>query len=66
MLGLFLSVCLISDPGKCKEEKINMAEETTFNQCMGDQVDIAKWIGDHPNFTIQKWTCKPVGQEANL
>jgi hypothetical protein len=27
---------------------------------------MAKWIGDHPNWTIQKWHCGIAGQFAKL
>jgi hypothetical protein len=60
---LYLTVKLLT--GSTQEVDLKLAVPS-YRACMADQVDIAKYIGEHPNVTIVKWHCSPVGLEANL
>lgn len=66
MLELIVSVCLISDPSRCREVSLAYAEESvTPMQCiMGAQVEIAKWIEGHPEYALKRWTCQRAGRYA--
>jgi len=66
MLELVISVCLVNDPSRCKEVRLNFAEENvTPQQCMmGSQLEIAKWIEFHPDWQVSKWSCARAGQMA--
>ena len=59
MIELIVSVCLLAEPGRCKDVHLSFAEETlTPMKClMGAQVEIAKWAEIHPNWSIEKWKC---------
>lgn len=68
MIELVVSVCMIDQPSRCKDVRLNFEAETvTANQCMMyGQFEMAKWAGDHPNWTIQKWHCGIAGQVAKI
>ncbi|MGA7116871.1 MAG: hypothetical protein WBY12_06725 [Hyphomicrobium sp.] len=68
MLELMVSVCLISDPARCKDVALTYsAENLTPMQCMmGAQPEIAKWIEAHPKWALRKWTCHRAGLYAKI
>lgn len=68
MLELIDSVCLLGDPGRCKEVALNFAaEETTPHQClMMAPPEIAKWVDSHPKWVATRWTCRLTGQVAKI
>jgi hypothetical protein len=63
MLELVVSVCLFADPAKCKDVRLNFAEENvTPMQCvMNGQIEIAKWVDVHPDWQVKKWGCARAG-----
>ncbi len=68
MLELVVSVCLLSDPNKCKDVSlVYMAEGMTPMQClMQSPAEIAKWSESHPNYFAKRWSCRPAGQIAKI
>ena len=68
MLELMVSVCLISDPARCKDVALTYsAENLTPMQCvMGAQPEIAKWIEAHPKWALKRWTCHRAGRYAKI
>ncbi len=68
MIELVVAVCLIDAPSRCKDVKLNFeADSVSPQQCvMYGQFEMAKWIGEHPNWVIQRWTCQPAGQVAKI
>lgn len=66
MIEILVSVCLVQEPGQCKDVRLNfMAEAVTPRECMlNGQAEIAKWTEGHPGWAIQKWTCGPAGRTA--
>lgn len=68
MLELVISVCLLSDPTRCKDVSL-----TYFNdgaspmQCMmKSQIEISKWAEGHPKWFAKKWSCRRAGQIAKI
>ena len=61
MLELMVSVCLISDPARCKDVALTYsAENLTPMQCMmGAQPEIAKWIEAHPKVGAEEVDLPP-------
>lgn len=59
MLELIMSVCLISDPSKCKDVHLQFTEEslTPYACVMKGQPEMAKWNEGNPNWRITKWGC---------
>ncbi len=68
MIELVVAVCMIDQPSRCKDVTLNFeGESVTAGQCMSTgQIEMAKWIGDHPNWVIQRWHCGKAGEQANL
>ena len=68
MIELVVAVCMIDQPSRCKDIHLNFeAENVTAQQCaMSGQFEMAKWIGENPNWVIQRWTCQPAGQVAKI
>jgi hypothetical protein len=64
MIELVLSVCLVSNPQSCREEGlIYSAENLAPMQCIvRAQPQMAKWVGEHPGWTVTRWTCRPAGK----
>lgn len=65
MVEIVLSLCLISNPGTCKDVNLTyMAENVTPQQCMFyGQAEIAKYLQGHPRWQVKKWRC---GRPATL
>ncbi len=50
-------------PGAAPSERASV----TPQQCMmNGQMEMAKWIGEHPNWQIKKWRCGIAGQMAKI
>ena len=64
MFQLVLYVCIANGP--CHNEYLT-STAPNYRACMADEVSMAKFIGDHPEYTIVKWHCNGDGkQEADL
>jgi len=68
MIELVVAVCLIDQPSQCKDVYLNFeADHVTPQQCMMyGQVEMAKWVGEHPNYVIKKWRFGIAGQMAKI
>lgn len=68
MIELIVSVCLIDEPNRCKDVRLNfLAESVTLHQCvMFGQVEIAKWSEGHPKWQVAKWRCRPAETVAKI
>jgi hypothetical protein len=58
---VILSVCLLSSPTTCKEERIQQsAEQRPPIACLVEgQSTVAQWGSAHPQWHIDKWKCVP-------
>jgi hypothetical protein len=63
MIELVMSVCMISEPTRCKDVRLNFAEQSvTPHECMfNGQIEIAKWSETHPDWQVAKWGCARAG-----
>ncbi|MBX9684010.1 MAG: hypothetical protein K2X41_09505 [Hyphomicrobium sp.] len=68
MIELVVAVCMIDQPSHCKDVHLNFEEASvTPHQClMYGQIEMAKWVGEHPNWIIQNWHCGVAGQMAKI
>jgi hypothetical protein len=68
MLELVIAACLIDAPSQCRDVYLNFeADNATPMQCaFYGQIEMAKWLGEHPRYRITKWRCGPAGQTAKL
>jgi hypothetical protein len=69
MIEVIALACTVMAPLQCKNVKLSFAAESiTPQQCMMyGQMELAKWIGDHPGWMISHgFKCGPAGRYANL
>lgn len=58
---LIITACLLSQPTECKDHYIQIFEEINEQQCMAQaMVTVAKWTGDHYEWTPKGWKCSKV------
>ncbi|MFT0860806.1 hypothetical protein [Ancylobacter sp. G4_0304] len=63
-MELILSICLIANPGTCREEavSVNLEQPQIPVQCMmGALPVIAEWSETHPKWKVTKWRCGRAG-----
>ena len=63
MIELVVSVCMIADPSRCKDVRLNFVEQNvTPHECLfNGQIEIAKWSESHPGWQVAKWGCARAG-----
>ena len=56
---ILLSVCLISSPATCREERLSWSfEEASTMACMvRSQEAVAEWQVQHPDWKVDRWSC---------
>ena len=58
MLAIVMSVCLISDPGICRNERIPLQINASPSRCAISAVPyLAQWNGEHPDWRVVRWRC---------
>ena len=62
MIELVFSVCLLADPGTCRDVHLTFAEAgvTPYQCMMHGQPQIAQWINGHPKWQVRKFRCARV------
>jgi hypothetical protein len=66
VVDLVLAVCLISDPGTCREEHLYFESHGSLRACMAEAIPtMAQWAGTHPEWHIERFHCEwaDVGQK---
>lgn len=59
MIELFFVVCLSANSTQCEERSLLFAEDMTPMACMMQaQPELAKWVNEHPKWTVSKWGCR--------
>jgi hypothetical protein len=54
---IIMTICALSNPLYCEDRHLQLAWNGSPQQCGMAQMAIAAWIGDHPDWTVKKWTC---------
>lgn len=62
-MELILSVCLISDPTRCMDQRLpEIYEMENAGRCVAVSMPLAaQWAGEHPGWKIVKWRCDRAG-----
>ena len=64
VIAILLTVCLIGDPGTCRDYKITLTPGVTLTQClMNAPPHIARWSEEHPGWHIERWQCGNANRE---
>lgn len=64
-IGLVLTVCAFSGR-PCKEVQVTQVDSTPMQCIMTGIFTSTQWAVEHPGWYVKRWTCKPIGQEADL
>jgi hypothetical protein len=62
---IILATCLITSPLNCKDIEIQVAPEhgaslqLPYYCARQGQIEIQKWIAEHPAWRVEKWSCPP-------
>ncbi len=59
MIALVLTVCLAAAPTACKEER-PFFEGSLLACATQGQVVAARWISEHPAYTLTRWRCEAI------
>ncbi|WAJ26778.1 hypothetical protein [Antarcticirhabdus aurantiaca] len=58
VVDLILTVCMLSDPTTCREERLIYESRGSLAQCMMLSTPyVAQWAGEHPKWMVKSWTC---------
>ncbi|BBE72544.1 hypothetical protein [Oharaeibacter diazotrophicus] len=63
MIELVMTVCLLTQPGDCKKERLPF-EGSLMTCARSGQFAVAEWIGTHPKWQISRWRCGPSAHDA--
>ena len=64
MIELILTVCALSAPTQCDEQKVEFASQESAMQCMVQAPPyIAEWSSQHPAERVTRWRCAYPGDE---
>jgi hypothetical protein len=63
MIAIVISVCLLSDPGVCRDQTIPLSFDMTPTRCvMAAPPHVARWSEEHPAWRVVRWRCGPSGR----
>lgn len=56
---ILLSICLLAQPDRCREERINLSFEAANPiVCLRNaQSRLATWQAEHPEWQVNRWRC---------
>jgi hypothetical protein len=67
VVDLVLTICLLSDPTSCREERLHFEDRGGLHNCMFlAPTEIAKWSGDHPKVKVVRWRCDYPSKDLEL
>ena len=56
---IVLLVCAIAQPEHCEHKHLRFEWQGSLRQCaMAAQPYIARWIGEHPRWTVKMYRCE--------
>ena len=60
---ILMSICLLSDPSSCREERLSLSfERINAQACLiQSQGAIAEWQLSHPEWRVKRWQCAARG-----
>lgn len=66
MIELVFVVCLSAEPATCERRSLQFADVTPTTCVLEAQPELARWVGEHPGWRVQRWTCRSMdlGRDA--
>ena len=63
MIELILTVCALSAPSQCEEQRLPFVAQESLMQCMMEAPPyIAAWSDEHPSIRVTRWRCAYPGE----
>jgi hypothetical protein len=65
---IVLATCLIASPITCKDIEIQVTPDNgaslqlPFHCARQGQIETQKWIAEHPDWRVEKWSCPRNGK----
>ncbi len=64
MIELILTVCALTAPSQCDEQRLQFVSQGSLMQCMMQAPPyIAEWSNEHPAEHVTRWRCAFPGDE---
>ncbi len=61
MIELVLTICLLDDAKKCREEALTFADVSLMTCAMSGQPIAAQHMELRPRWYLARWSCRPAG-----
>ncbi|MCA0942014.1 hypothetical protein LCM08_19150 [Salipiger pacificus] len=61
MIELLFMACLSSAPDQCHQRSLLYSDVTPLACMLGAQPELARWVEEHPAYTVSNWKCREVG-----
>jgi hypothetical protein len=59
LVDIVVMVCFVAQPTACSDKHLIFSWPGSLHQCMmSAQPEIAKWIGEHPDYFTVRWRCE--------
>lgn len=66
MIELVLSICLLDNASKCREEHLTFSDLSLLTCVVGGQAQIAAFMERHPRWYVKRWACQQAGRFAKI
>ncbi len=67
IIDLVLTICLLTAPSNCREERLHFENTGGLLNCMFlAPAEIAKWSEDHPHLRVVRWKCDYPNREMHI
>lgn len=64
MIELVLTICLLDDARKCREEALTFADVSLLTCAIGAPPIAAQHMETRPRWYLARWSCRPAGLHA--
>jgi hypothetical protein len=66
MVELVLSICLLDDARKCREEHMVFSDVSLLTCSVAGQAQVATYMERRPRWFVKRWTCQQAGRFAKI
>ena len=66
MVELVLSICLLDDAQKCREEHMVFSDVSMLTCAIAGQAQVASFMERRPRWFVKRWACEPAGKFAKI
>jgi hypothetical protein len=66
MVELVISMCLLDNSNKCREEHLTFSDVSLITCAISGQAQFANYMELRPRWYVKRWTCEPAGRFAKI